>query len=156
MNFQIQALPETEFAGLFGLTDAELAERRATRHVVTAKPGTPCRVSMVDAEVGETVILLNYVHQPANSPYRGTHAIFVRQHATQAEIAVNEIPEVIRLRLISIRLFDGNHMMVDADVVPGNTLSSAISRAFDNPEIAYIHLHNAKPGCFAASVRRIG
>ena len=155
MNFQIKALSETEFADLFGLTDAELAERQACRQVVTAKPGTPCRVSMVDAEVGETVILLNYVHQPAKSPYQASHAIFVREHAKQAEIAMNDIPEVIRSRLISIRLFDGNHMMVDADVVPGNTLSSVISKAFDKPEIAYIHLHNAKPGCFAASVHRV-
>ncbi len=117
MNFQIKALPEMEFVDLFGLTDAELAERQACRQVVTAKPGTPCRVSMADAEVGETVILLNYVHQPARSPYQATHAIFVREHAKQAEIAVNDIPEVVRSRLISIRLFDRNHMMVDADVV---------------------------------------
>lgn len=154
MNFQIKALPRTEFAHLFELTDAELAERQACRQVVTAKPGTPCRVSMADAEVGETVILLNYAHQPEKSPYRATHAIFVREHAQQADIAVNDVPEVIRSRLISVRLFDRNHMMVDADVVPGNMVSSVISKAFDNPEIAYIHLHNAKPGCFSASVQR--
>jgi hypothetical protein len=109
---------------------------------------------MVDAEVGETVILLNYAHQPAKSPYRATHAIFVRQNAEQAEIAVNTVPEVIRSRLISVRLFDVNHMMVDADVVPGDTVSAVISTAFDRPEIAYIHLHNAKPGCFAALALR--
>ncbi|MGB7321783.1 MAG: DUF1203 domain-containing protein [Albidovulum sp.] len=154
MNFQIKALPETEFAHLFELTDAELAERQACRQVVTAKPGTPCRVSMADAEVGETVILLNYAHQPEKSPYQATHAIFVRVHAEQAEIAINDVPEVILSRLVSVRFFDSNHMMVDAEVVPGNTVSSVISKAFDKPEIAYIHLHNAKPGCFAASVHR--
>jgi len=154
MNFQIQALPGTEFAQLFELTNAELAERQACRQVVTAKPGTPCRVSMADAEVGETVILLNYAHQPEKSPYQATHAIFVREHAERAEIAINDVPEVIRSRLISVRLFDSNHMMVDAEVAQGNTVSSVISKAFDRPEIAYIHLHNAKPGCFAASVHR--
>jgi len=152
MNFQIKALPETEFAHLFELTDAELAERQAHRQIVTAKPGTPCRVSMADAEVGETVILLNYAHQPEKGPYQATHAIFVREHAEQAEIPINHVPEVIRSRLISVRLFDNNHMMVDAEVVPGNKVSSVISQAFNNSEIAYIHLHNAKPGCFAASV----
>lgn len=154
MNFQIKPLPETKFAHLFELTDSELAERQACRQVMAAKPGTPCRVSMADAEVGETVILVNYAHQPERSPYQATHAIFVRKHAEQAQIAVNEEPEVIRSRLISVRLFDNNHMMVDAKVVEGNTVSSVISKAFDKPEIAYIHLHNAKPGCFAASVYR--
>lgn len=154
MNFQISALPETEFAHLFALADRDLAEHQACRHVVTAKPGTPCRVSMADAEVGETVILLNYMHQPWQSPYQARHAIFVREHVRQAVIAVNEVPEVIRSRLISVRMFDGNHMMVDAEVVPGDRVATVISTAFDRPEIAYIHLHNAKPGCFAASVRR--
>lgn len=154
MNFQIKALCGAEFAHLFALTDTELRDHQACRQVVTAKPGTPCRVSMVDAEVGEAVILLNYAHQPANSPYRATHAIFVREHAEQARIAVNAVPEVIRSRLISVRLFDEGHMMVDADVVPGETVAAVISEAFDRPEIAYIHLHNAKPGCFAASAHR--
>jgi hypothetical protein len=154
MNFQITALSEAEFEHFFEMTDAELAENHACRQIVTSRPGTPCRVSMADAEVGETVILLNYAHQPEKSPYRATHAIFVRQHLKQAEIAINEVPEVIRSRLISVRMFDTNHMMVDADVVPGTTVSSVISKAFDRPEIAYIHLHNAKPGCFAASAHR--
>ncbi|SEV93854.1 Protein of unknown function [Cognatiyoonia koreensis] len=154
MNFQIKALPKTEFEHLFEMTNAELAEHQACRQVVTAKPGTPCRVSMAEAEVGETVILLNYAHQPEKSPYQASHAIFVREHVEQAEIAINDVPDVIRSRLISVRLFDFDHMMVDADVVPGNTVSSVISKALEKPEIAYIHLHNAKPGCFAASVHR--
>lgn len=155
MNFQIKALSEIEFEHLFMLNDAELAEHQACRQIVTTKPGTPCRVSMQDAEVGETVILLNYAHQPEKGPYRATHAIFAREHARQAEIAINEVPEVIRSRLVSIRLFDRNHMMVDADVAPGDSVSAVISKAFDRPEIAYIHLHYAKPGCFAASVHRV-
>jgi Protein of unknown function (DUF1203) len=156
MNFQINALPEAEFTHLFEMTDSELAERLACRQVVSSKPGTPCRVSMADAEIGETVILLNYSHQPGQSPYQATHAIFVREGAKQANIAVNEVPEVIRRRLISVRLFDQNHMMVDALVVPGDTVHSEISKAFERTSVAYIHLHNAKPGCFAASVNRAG
>jgi hypothetical protein len=156
MNFQIKALSEVAFSHLFDLTDAELAKRRACRQVVTRTPGTPCRVSMADALVGETVMLLNYVHQPEFGPYQATHAIFVREHARQARIGVNEVPQVIRSRLISVRLFDRNHMMVDADVVPGEMVAAMLSEAFENADVAYIHLHNAKPGCFAASVQRAG
>lgn len=154
MTFQIQALPAAPFARFFDMTDADLSAHQACRQTVKTTPGTPCRVSMADAEIGETVILLNYTHQPADSPYQATHAIFVRQGAQQAVIAVNTVPEVIRSRLISVRLFDEGHMMIDAEVAPGDTVSDVIAAAFERAEVAYIHLHNAKPGCFAASVHR--
>lgn len=154
MSFQIHSLPADDFADLFALSDAELAEKNACRQIVQSKPGTPCRVSMADAELGETVILLNYEHQPAQSPYKATHAIFVREGAPQAQLAVGEVPEVLRSRLISLRLFDRNHMMIDADVVQGEGLADAITAAFKNDQVSYAHLHNAKPGCFAATVTR--
>ena len=154
MSFQIHSLPREDFADLFVLSDAELAEKNACRQIVQSKPGTPCRVSMADAEVGETVILLSYEHQPEKSPYKAAHAIFVREAAPQAELAVGEVPEVLRSRAISLRLFDSNHMMIDADVLQGDGLVDAITTAFQNTQVAYAHLHNAKPGCFAASVTR--
>jgi len=139
---------------LFSLSDEDLAKHNAVRQVVTATPGTPCRVSLQDANVGETVVLLNYQHQAGESPYKATHAIFVREAATQAEPAVNEVPEVIKSRLVSLRCFDHAHMMIHADVVPGETVGAAISEAFDDDAMAYAHIHNAKPGCFAALVER--
>ncbi|MCZ0813937.1 DUF1203 domain-containing protein [Roseovarius sp. EGI FJ00037] len=154
MGFQIHSLPAEDFAHLFTLSDSELAKISVCRQVVQSKPGTPCRVSMADAEVGETVILLNYEHQPANSPYKASHAIFVREGAPQAELAVGEVPEVLRSRLISLRLFDRNHMMIDADVLHGENLAEAITMAFECEHVSYAHLHNAKPGCFAAAVTR--
>lgn len=154
MNFQIKPLDAQRFAHLFDLTDAELAEQQACRQVVATSPGTPCRVSMQDAAVGETVILFNYVHQPEDSPYQASHAIFVRQGAREAQLAINEVPDVIRCRLVSLRLFDRNHMMIDADVMPGDVVGTAIAAAFDKADVAYAHIHNAKPGCFAASVHR--
>jgi hypothetical protein len=154
MTFQIHSLPAEDFAHLFALSDQELAERQARRQVVTSKPGTPCRVSMVDAEVGETVILLNYQHQPADTPYRASHAIFVREGAVQAKLEKGEVPEVLRSRVISLRLFDANHMMINADVLPGDSLADAIIKAFKDANVNYAHLHNAKPGCFAAFVSR--
>ncbi|MDJ0614953.1 MAG: DUF1203 domain-containing protein [Rhizobiaceae bacterium] len=154
MSFQIHSLPAEDFADLFTLSDTDLANMNACRQVVQSSPGTPCRVSMADAKVGETVILLNYEHQTANSPYKATHAIFVREGVSQAHLAVGEVPEVLRSRIISLRLFDRNHMMIDAVVVQGEDLADAINIAFESERVAYAHLHNAKPGCFAASVTR--
>ena len=154
MDFQITALPVDQFLDFFEMTEAELAQRQARRQVVTENPGTPCRVSMVDADIGETVILCNYAHQSGQSPYYATHAIFVREHAVQADLAINEVPEVIRTRLMSVRLFDKDHMMIDADVLHGEELPAVLPAIFGNDKVEYVHLHNAKPGCFAASVVR--
>lgn len=154
MNFQIEPLKGADFAHLFALSDEDLAARKACRQIVREKPGTPCRVSMEDAEIGETVLLLNHCHQPGNSPYQASHAIFIRENARQARFAVNEVPAVIRARLISLRYFDRDHMMIDADVVEGEAVARALADAFEAKEIAYAHLHNAKPGCFAAAAYR--
>ncbi|MEQ5872199.1 DUF1203 domain-containing protein [Sagittula sp. NFXS13] len=154
MSFQIHALPAEPFHQLFAMSDEKLRALNARRMTVGAKPGSPCRVSLADAEVGETVILVHYEHQPAASPYRAGHAIFVREGVAQARLAVDEVPEVLRSRLISSRQFDEEGMMIGADVVDGESLSAAIDTAFANARTSYIHLHNAKPGCFAARVTR--
>lgn len=154
MSFQIHALPAARFADLFVLSDADLHARNARRLVVSAHPGTPCRVSMVDAEVGETVILANFTHQPANTPFRACHAVFVREGAAQASFATGEVPAVLRTRLISVRLFDSDHIMIDADVVEGPALADALETAFEAADVDYVQLHYAKPGCFAAHATR--
>ena len=85
------------------------------RVVADAKPGFPDRVELRDAEPGETLLLLNYLHQPVDTPYRASHAIFVREGATAAYEAVDETPECLAIRPISLRAFDASGMMVDAD-----------------------------------------
>ncbi len=154
MNFQISGLPAAAFRPLFALSDDALAERQIVRTVVDKRPGFPCRVSLRDADVGETVLLLNYEHLPAASPYRSRHAIYVRENAAEAHLEVNEIPEVLRTRILSVRAFDSAGMMLDADVVQGTDLASVIREMLDNAQVAYLHVHNAKAGCFAARVDR--
>jgi hypothetical protein len=154
MSFQITGLQRADFAPLFALTDAELAARNAVRMVADKRPGFPCRVSLRDAEPGESVLLLNYEHLAVASPYRSRHAIFVRENAVDARLDVDEIPEVLATRLLSVRAFDRAGMMVDADVVQGSGLAPAISRMLDKSAVDYLHVHNAKPGCFAARVDR--
>ena len=103
MTFQISALDHHRFAMLFALSDRELAANMAVRQIATTKPGFPCRVSLADAEVGEELILVNYEHQPSASPYRAAHAVFVRKGVEQAQPAVNEVPELFKNRVLSLR-----------------------------------------------------
>ncbi len=154
MSFQIHALPPAQFKPLFALSDSELTKVRAARMIVDGKPGYPCRVSLADAEIGETVILVNFEHQSADSPFKAAHAIFVRENAEQAFPDIGMVPELFETRLISIRAFDGKHYMVDADVVDGSRLSESIPTILQDTRVAYLHLHNAKLGCFVARVTR--
>ncbi len=154
MSFQIYALPAEKFQHLFALSDAELSQHHARRMLATVNPGFPCRISLEDAAIGEEVILANFEHQPGASPYRASHAIFVRPGVAQATPGAGEIPESISLRLMSVRAFDENHNIVDADVVKGRDLEASIDAMFENNAVAYLHLHNAKPGCYAAKVTR--
>jgi hypothetical protein len=154
MNFQISGLPVAPFAPLFGLSDAELAKHAIVRHTADKSPGFPCRVSLRDAAPGETLLLLNYEHLAVASPYRSSHAIYVREHAEEAHVAVNEVPEVLRRRLLSLRAFDKQGMMLDADVADGRDIEPLIERMLELREVDYLHVHNAKPGCFAARVDR--
>ena len=112
MSFRITGLDPKPFAHLYGLPDAELARLGVRRYVADAKPGFPDRVEVRDAEPGETLLLLNYTHQPADTPYRASHAIFVREGAQTPYSAVDEVPEPLRLRPISLRAFDSQDEMV--------------------------------------------
>jgi hypothetical protein len=154
MTFRITGLSPEQFQPLFALSDAELAQRGARRVIADSKPGFPDRVTLHDAEPGATLVLVNYTHQPANTPYRASHAVYISQDAKAAYDRSDEIPDSLRSRLISLRAFDGQDMMVIADVVEGRELEGAIERLFTDPAVAYLHAHYAKPGCFAARIDR--
>ncbi len=153
MKFRFQGLSVAPFRSLFALGDGELAARGMRRMIADAKPGFPCRVSLEDAEPGERVLLANFEHQPAHSPYRATGPIFVRENVGAAYDGI-DVPPVLRGRLLSLRAYDANGMMVDADVVPSDDVESALSRLFERADTAYVHIHNAKRGCYACRVER--
>ena len=154
MGFRISALPREAFAPLFALDDAQLRARGAKRHIADAHPGFPCRVSLQDAAIGERVVLVPFAHQPADSPYRASGPVFVRESALQASIEANQVPEPLRLRLLSVRGYDGDALMVQADVVEGRELEAAIERVFEDPRVQYLHVHFARPGCYACRIDR--
>lgn len=154
MAFRISGLSAEPFRHLYGLSDAELASHGVKRYVVDTPVGYPDRIEMRDAAPGETVLLLNHVSQAADTPYRASHAIFVREGADETYSRLDEVPDVIRRRLLSLRAFDKHGMMLDADVVEGSEIEKVIERFFANPGVAYIHAHNAKRGCYAGRIDR--
>ncbi|MGP9819810.1 DUF1203 domain-containing protein [Salinarimonas sp. NSM] len=154
MTFRIIGLSPQPFLPLYGLPDAELAARGVRRLVVDSAPGCPDRIEMRDARPGETVLLLNHVSQPADTPYRASHAIFVREGARETYDRVGEVPEVMRIRLLSLRAFDAHGMMRDADVVDGAAVEPLIERLLADPDVRTIHVHYAKRGCYSGAIER--
>jgi Protein of unknown function (DUF1203) len=154
MSFQITGLDAAPFRRFYGLSDEALQSLGVKRLIADTSPGFPDRVELRDVEQGEALLLLNYLHQPADTPYRASHAIFVREWAETQYRAVDEIPEVLRIRPISLRAFDASGDMVDADLISGDDLEPTIERLFAEPGAAYIHAHYAKRGCYAARIDR--
>jgi Protein of unknown function (DUF1203) len=139
------------------LSDDELRERNVFRYIADHKPGYPCRVSLVDAEVGESLLLLNYGHLLSSSPYRSVGPIFVRESALETYVRVDEIPEVLRApgRLLSVRAYDRNDMLAGAVVIETAEIDQSIQKLFANRQVAYLHVHYAGPGCFACRIDRV-
>ncbi len=154
MNFQIVALDKKQFQPWLQLNDRELRQHNARWIVADAQPGYPCRVSLQDAEVGERVLLLPYTHLDVPAPYRACGPIFIREKALQASLQVNQIPDVLRHRMLSLRAYDQQSMMKYAEVVQPDDLLMALEQQLQDPEIETVHIHNAKPGCFSCAAYR--
>jgi len=155
MTYRIAGLEPEPFAALFALDDAALAARNARRVTASADRGFPCRVSLEDAREGEELILFHHTSHDVATPYRSAYAIYVRQGATPADY-VDRTPPVFEGRPLGLRGFDGEGNLRDARLALPGEADGKIRDLFVNPEIAYIHAHNAAHGCFAARVERHG
>jgi len=153
MTFQITGLDPAPFAHLHAMSDEQLASGGMSRVRIAQKNVAPCRISLDDAEIGEAVILLNFTHQGADTPYHQQGPIFVRQVSDRA-VARDAIPPALARRTLSLRGFDADHMMIEADLTEGSDAEALIERFFANAAVAYIHAHYARRGCFAAAIER--
>jgi hypothetical protein len=154
MTYRITGIDPAPYRHLYGLSDEELAKRGVVRMTVTEKPSFPCRVSLTDRDIGESVLLLNHVSHDVANPYRASHAIFVTEGAEQAAQYVDEVPPVFGPRVLSLRAFDAQGMMADAILAQPGEADAGIRKLFANPEIVTIHAHNATRGCFSAKIER--
>ena len=154
MDFRITGMSSAPFKHLYGLDDAALRAVGVRTKIVDEPRAFPDRIELRDGIPGERFLLLNHEHLPVDSPYRASHAIFIRDGAEDRFDKINEVPELLRHRLLSIRAFDEEHMMIDADVVEGSQFEPVVETMFHNPPVVYLHVHNAKQGCYHARVDR--
>jgi hypothetical protein len=154
MNYLLRGLEPALFEKLFDLDDAALAVRGMRRVKSDAPVGFPCRISLEDAPVGEELLLLPFTHQDGATPYRASGPIFVRRGRSQAARMVNELPTYLTLRPLSVRAYDAADEMVDAEVVDGREAAPLIERYLARADVAYLHVHFARRGCFACRIDR--
>jgi hypothetical protein len=156
MDFRITGLSPEPFKALFDLDASALATHGAQRLFADdSSPGYPCRVSLAHAAPGEELVLTSFEHQSANSPYRATGPVFARKAATTAFNAINTIPVPVKVRLLSVRAYDTADLIVEAEVIDGSVVEELIGRLFDRDEVAYLHIHYARRGCYACRVDRV-
>ena len=154
MSFHYNGLPVASFEPFLGMSDADLAAIGARRMIADEKPSFPCRVTLEDAEIGERVLLLSFLHQDAHSPFKASGPVFVRETAREAYDS-DVLPPVFRAgRLLSARAYDAIGMMIDADLTGSDNLELLLEKLFARDDTDYVHVHYARRGCFAARVER--
>lgn len=155
MSFRISGLAIAPFHALLSAADDELAKQNIRVVEVDAPNAYPCRITLQDAQLGERVLLVNHTHLPSSSPYAASGAIFIRRTASESASYFNEVPEQQRRRLLSVRAYDAQDMMLEAEVVEGSKLLAQIERYWQNEQVSYLHVHNARQGCYACRVDRM-
>ena len=153
MAYTVRGLDAAPYRHLFGLPDSDLAEQGIVRMTVEGN-GYPCRVSLTDRAIGESVLLVNHVSHAVANPYRASHAIFVTEADEEAAEFVDAVPPVFEIRVLSLRGFDADGMMADAVLTQPGEADAGIRKLFANPAIETIHAHNATRGCFSAKIER--
>jgi len=149
MTYRISGLDPAAFAD----TDTLLAAG-AIRVRAESKPGFPCRVTLEDAEPGESLLLLNHVSHDVATPFRSAYAIYVRENAAEAPEYVDSTPAFLDHRMLGFRGFDADGILRRASVAGPGDADQAIRGLFAYDEVAYIHIHNAGAGCFMARAER--
>ena len=155
MTYAVTGLPLEDFQPLFGLSDAELAERNIVRVTAADDGFYPCRVTLQDMAPGQTLLLLNYEHQPKRSPYQSRHAIFVSEGAQTQAVLHDRMPDQLATRkLMALRAYDHAGMITDAAIVPGPEVEAECLRMLTDPAVVHVDAHNPARGCFAARIVR--
>jgi uncharacterized protein DUF1203 len=132
-DFVIQPLPSGE-------VEVDLAT--CVRHV--ASGGEPCRRCLRRAVAGEPLLLLGYDPFVVRSPYAGLGPVFVHEACG----AAGDGAEQVRGSVLSVRAYDEDAMLLDAEVMPGEALGGRAAELLDG-DAAFLHVHFAGPGCFA-------
>ena len=132
----------------------QLRLQEGLAYVADEYPGYPCRQCLLDAAVGDELILVSHDPFTTNSPYRSSSPIFIHAQDCGSPESLTNIPAQMTDRHLSVRSFDHEALMTRGEIIDGTELDSLLTSMFSDPEVETVHVHNASRGCWAASVER--
>jgi Protein of unknown function (DUF1203) len=154
MNYIVRGLDPAPFQHLYGQPAGVLQTQRARRVIAGDQPAYPDRVTLGLGRAGQALLLVNHTHLDVATPYRASHAIYVLEGAQEARVLHGTLPASMRASVLSLRAFDDEGMMLDADLAEGGEADAVIERLLALPGTAYLHAHYARRGCDAARIER--
>jgi hypothetical protein len=122
--------------------------------LVDEQPGYICRHCLEDPAVGESVYLFSYSPFERPVPYGSLGPVFIHTTECPRYDDTGRLPRSLRHRLLSLRAYGTDDRLLNADVAPGEGADEVLDRFFQDPGVAYVDIHNARPGCFNCRVRR--
>ena len=149
MAYRIEGLDPAAFAD----TQALLASG-AVRVTADRAGAYPCRITLEDAEPGESLLLVNHVSADVATPFRASHAIYIREAAGVAAHHIDTVPVLMASRTTSLRGFDADGMIREAALANPGEADAGIRRLLENEDIAHVDIHAAAWGCFLARAER--
>jgi hypothetical protein len=93
---------------------------------------------------------------PSPSPYTGPGPIYVHRSECAHYQCDGSVPEQQRRRLVAVRAYDVENMMVGFAVVKGEELGVKAGELLEDEEVKFLHVYYAGPGCFAVRIDRGG
>lgn len=156
MTYRICGLDPQQFRPLFMMDAQSLRSARAVRVRAGIDGRYPCRVSLRDADPGDTLALVHFTNHDVETPYRNAFAIYVRENATEAAKYIDDLPPILRARPIALRGYDAAGNLLQAAIALDDDVDQSVRALLDGRAIAYIDAHNAMHGCFAARIERYG
>ena len=124
-------------------------------HRRLAEGREPCRRCLRDTEPGEPLVLASYDPFTRRSPYAGEGPVFVHADGCEPFRPVpGAVSQQVGGRVLSLRAYDGEAMMTEAEVIEGERFAERASALLGGEGVAFLHAHFAGPGCFAFRVDR--
>lgn len=127
------------------------------RRVAATAGGAPCRHCLRDAQAGDMMLLGSYNLLAPLGIYWTPSPIFVHADACARYDAADDVPEIVRTRLVSVRAYDrDDQCLYDlGQAVQGTAVDPFLTRAIGDARTKFVNIHTAKPGCLLCRMERV-
>jgi hypothetical protein len=120
-------------------------------------PGFPCRACLRLGRPGEEMLLASWDLPLPRGIYWTPSPVFLHAQDCGGAPVEDALPETVTENaIVSLRHYDAAGMcLYDLGVVvPGDGAEAALRPRLDDPRVAYVNIHTARPGCWLARVER--